>query len=120
MAIIGAGPVGLAAAAHLLEGGEEPVIFEAGANIGNNVLAWGHVRMFSPWEFNMDAACIRLLETTDWVAPPLDELPTGTELYQRYLRPLAELPALRLKIRTSARVKAISRRKYRQNERYRA
>ena len=58
----------------------------------------------------MDAACVRLLETTDWVAPPLDELPTGIELYQRYLRPLADLPALREKIHTGARVKAISRR----------
>ena len=110
VAIIGAGPVGLAAAAHLLERGEEPIIFEAGANIGNNVLAWGHVRMFSPWEFNMDAACVRLLEATEWVAPPLDKLPTGTELYRRYLRPLAELPALREKVHTGARVKAISRR----------
>ena len=112
VAIIGGGPVGLAAAAHLLERGESPLLFEAGATVGANVLDWGHVRMFSPWEYNVDAACRRLLEAAGWRMPPAEVLPTGAELYQQYLRPLAELPAMRAVIRTGARVAAISRRQH--------
>jgi len=110
VAIIGGGPVGLAAAAHLLERGERAILFEAGSTVGASVLDWGHVRMFSPWQFNMDAACIRLLEATGWTAPPPEELPTGAELYERYLRPLAELDIMQGVIHRRARVIAVSRR----------
>ncbi len=109
IAIIGGGPIGLAAAAHLLERGERPLVLEAGAMVGASVLQWGHVRMFSPWEFNVDAACRRLLEAEGWLMPPADELPTGAELVTRYLQPLADLPAMRGVIRTGSRVTAISR-----------
>ena len=110
VAIIGGGPVGLAAAAHLLERGESAILFEAGTTVGASVLEWGHVRMFSPWQFNMDAACVRLLEATGWTAPPSQELPTGAELYGRYLRPLGELAVMRDIIHKGARVLAVSRR----------
>ena len=110
VAVIGGGPVGLAAVAHLLERGEQPILFEAGASIAANVRDWGHVRMFSPWEFNVDAAAVRLLERHGWVMPPADELPTGAELYQRYLRPLAALPPIAAVVHTEAKVIAISRR----------
>ena len=50
LAIIGAGPVGLAAAAHALERGLMPTVFEAGPEVGHAVRQWQHVRMFSPWE----------------------------------------------------------------------
>ena len=43
--VIGAGPVGLAAAAHLLERGLEPLVLEAGDGPGAAVAAWGHVRL---------------------------------------------------------------------------
>lgn len=56
VAILGGGPVGLAAAAHLLERGIEPVVLEAGREAGHSVRQWGHVRMFSPWRYNVDAA----------------------------------------------------------------
>ena len=111
VAIIGGGPVGLAAAAHLLERGERPILFEAGSSVGASVLDWGHVRMFSPWEFNVDDASARLLEASGWVMPPADELPTGAELVARYLQPLAELPAMRAVIRIGARVAGVSRRR---------
>jgi NADPH-dependent 2,4-dienoyl-CoA reductase/sulfur reductase-like enzyme len=62
VAVIGAGPVGLAAAAHLLERGLEPVVLEAGPTIGHAVRAWSHVRLFSPWEYAVDTAAARLLE----------------------------------------------------------
>lgn len=108
--IIGGGPVGLAAAAHLLERGEVPLLLEAGATVGANVLDWAQVRMFSPWAYNIDAACARLLEGSGWKMPPAEALPTGAELYQQYLEPLADLPLMRAVIRTGARVTAVSRR----------
>lgn len=110
VAIIGGGPVGLAAAAHLLERGERAILFEAGATVGASMLEWGHVRMFSPWRFNIDAACARLLEAAGWTAPPPQELPTGAELVERYLRPLAQLDIMRGIIHRRARVVAVSRR----------
>lgn len=112
IAIIGGGPVGLAAAAHLLERGQRPILFEAGESVGANVLDWGHVRMFSPWQFNVDGASVRLLESAGWEMPPADELPTGAELVERYLRPLAALPAMRAVIRTGTRVVHVSRRNH--------
>jgi len=112
VAIIGGGPVGLAAAAHLIERGERTILFEAGVSVGASVLDWGHVRMFSPWEFNVDSASVRLLERSGWQMPRADELPTGAELVERYLQPLANLPAMRDVIRTGARVVNVSRRNH--------
>lgn len=109
VAIIGAGPVGLAAAAHLLERGETPIVFEAGNTIGASVRDWGHVRMFSPWEFTVDQATVRLLEAHGWQMPPAHELPTGDELVERYLVPFSELPAVRNQIQLNARVVAVGR-----------
>lgn len=62
VAVIGAAPVGLAAAAHLMTRGERPLLLEAGTDIGHTVRQWGHVRTFSPWWYNIDAAARRLLE----------------------------------------------------------
>jgi len=107
--VIGAGPVGLAAAAHLLERGLEPLVFEAGDRPGAAVRAWGHVRLFSPWEYDVDAAAARLLEPTGWEFPDPTELPTGTELVERYLAPLATTTPLSSRIRTGTRVVAVSR-----------
>jgi thioredoxin reductase len=109
VAIIGAGPVGLAAAAHLIERGLTPLVFEAGEIIGANVLDWGHVRMFSPWEFTVDSASVRLLERHGWAMPPADGLPTGRELVENYLRPFAELPEVAPHIHCNARVTAVGR-----------
>lgn len=110
VAVIGAGPVGLAAAAHLLERGQTPIVLEAGSSIGANVLDWGHVRMFSPWEYTVDQACVRLLEAHGWHMPQADALPTGHDLVERYLRPLSELPELREHLHLNARVIAVTRR----------
>ena len=62
VAVIGAGPVGLATAAHLLARGLEPLIFESGDAVGASIREWGHVRVFSPWESNLDPAAVDLLE----------------------------------------------------------
>lgn len=110
VAIIGGGPVGLAAAAHLLVRGETPIVFEAGPDVGANIRQWGHVRMFSPWNFTVDSATVQLLEQSGWRMPPPDELPTGDDLVARYLEPFAQLPLVRPHIRLNARVMAIARR----------
>ena len=64
VAVIGAGPVGLAAAAQLLERGVDTIVFEAGERVGTSVTSWGHIRLFSPWEFLVDEAARRLLDST--------------------------------------------------------
>jgi len=110
VAIIGGGPVGLSAIAHLLERGETPILFEAGETVGASVLDWGHVRMFSPWEYTVDSASVRLLESYGWEMPPLSDLPTGADLYHKYMRPFADLPEVSATIQTGAKVVAISRR----------
>ena len=109
IAIIGAGPVGLAAAAHLLERGENPIVLEAGESVGANIRNWQHVRLFSPWEYTVDKAVVRLLEAQGWQMPPLHNLPTGRDLIERYMLPFAELESVREHIQLSAKVVAISR-----------
>lgn len=109
VAVIGAGPVGLAAAAHLHARGLPFRIFEAGDTAGTHVRAWGHVRVFSPWRYNVDAAAAKLLRASGWVAPPDGELPTGAEIHERYLAPLAALFAGMGALETGVRVRAVSR-----------
>lgn len=109
VAIIGAGPVGLAAAAHVLERGMNPIVLEAGPKAGHAVEQWGHVRLFSPWEYNIDRAAERLLALTGWNSPDPQYYPTGAELLAQYIEPLANRTALKSHIHTSSRVTAISR-----------
>ena len=109
VAVIGAGPVGLAAAAHLLERGLEPIVLEAGPEAGHAVRQWQHVQLFSPWEYNVDKAAARLLAPTGWNSPDPQVYPTGAELLERYIQPLATKTVLKDVIRTSSRVTAISR-----------
>ncbi|WP_440106736.1 FAD-dependent oxidoreductase [Streptosporangium sp. H16] len=105
--VIGAGPVGLAAAAHLAERGLDFLVLEGGPQVAASVARWGHVRVFSPWKYNIDAAARRLLQADGWSAPDEDWLPTGAELVDDYLAPLAKLFDAR--IRLNATVSAISR-----------
>ena len=112
VAIIGAGPVGLAAAAHVLERGMSPIVLEAGPEAAHAIRQWRHVQLFSPWEYNVDKAAARLLAPTGWNSPDPQSYPTGGELIDRYLAPLAARTPLRETIRTSSRVTAISRAGY--------
>lgn len=109
VAIIGAGPVGLATAANLVERGIDFVIYEAGSYIAHSVAQWGHVRLFSPWSLVIDPASRRLLEAAGWAQPDLDALPTGRELVEQYLTPLASLEPIASRIRTGTEVVAVSR-----------
>ncbi|MGD9904936.1 MAG: FAD-dependent oxidoreductase [Vicinamibacterales bacterium] len=107
--IVGAGPVGLAAAAHVLERRLTPLVFEAGASAGAGIRRWGHVRMFSPWRYNVAAPAAALLERGGWVRPAGDRYPTGRELVEQYLEPLAGTPELAPHLRFGSRVVAVSR-----------
>src|SRR5438552_17161292 len=109
VAIIGAGPVGLAAAAHVLERGLRPVVLEAGDSIAHAVRQWSHVQLFSPWEYNIDRAAARLLAKTGWNSPEPDQYPTGPELIERYLEPLATKTVLANHIQHKSRVTDIGR-----------
>ena len=112
VAVIGAGPVGLAAAAHLLAYREPFVVLEAGAEAGAAIRQWGHVRMFSPWRYNVDRAARELLERAGWNAPDPDALPTGDDLVDRFVSPLASHPSIAPHIRFNARVTAIGRKDF--------
>ncbi|TPW74202.1 NAD(P)-binding domain-containing protein [Schumannella soli] len=107
--IIGAGPVGLAAAAQLLERGIEPLVLERGDHAGAAISEWGHIRLFSPWRHVTDAASVRLLEAQGWTPQHPDALPTGHELVKHYLAPLAATPQLASRIRYGVTVENVSR-----------
>jgi hypothetical protein len=107
--VIGAGPVGLSAAIQLLDRKIDAIVVEASDEVGASLRDWGHVRLFSPWRYNVDKTAARHLEAAGWRPPPADSLPTGDELVRYYLRPLAALPILRDRVRTKTRVASISR-----------
>ena len=109
VAVIGAGPIGLAAAAHLVSRGETPVVLEAGRAVGASILKWAHVRVFSPWRYVVDRASVSLLEPSGWTPPPPEGLPTGRELVEGYLKPLAELPEIAPHLRLDSRVISVAR-----------
>ncbi len=106
VAVIGAGPQGLAAAAHLVERDIVVVVLEQGADAAAAVSEWGHVRLFSGWPELTDAAARRLLEPTGWTAPA-SGYPTGGEWVRDYLAPLAS--ALGDRVRLGVTVTGVSR-----------
>jgi cation diffusion facilitator CzcD-associated flavoprotein CzcO len=109
VAIIGAGPVGLAAAANLVERGIDFVVFEAGEAAANSVAAWRHIRLFSPWKHLVDPASRRLLDAAGWTEPPADVAPYAAELVDDYLTPLAALEPIASRIRLGITVAAVTR-----------
>lgn len=109
VAVIGAGPVGLAAAARLVERGIRPAVFEKGSRVGSAILDWGHVRVFSPWDYNVDAAARSLLEAEGVAAPSGGHLPTGEEIVSQYLEPLSRVPAIDSGLHLGVEVTGITR-----------
>ncbi|MFD8480479.1 NAD(P)-binding domain-containing protein [Kitasatospora sp. NPDC059673] len=105
--VIGAGPVGLAAAAHLIEYGTEPVVLEAGPSAATAVRGWSHVRLFSQWAEVIDPAAEKLLAPTGWVRPGADVYPMGGDWVATYLQPLADV--LGGRVRYDARVTGVAR-----------
>ena len=107
VAVIGAGPQGLAAAAHLVDRGMSVVVLEAGSTAAASVSQWGRVRLFSGWGELVDRAAVRLLTPTGWVAPHAG-YPTGAQWVSEYLAPLATV--LGDRVRYGTRVVGVSRR----------
>ncbi|WP_374564068.1 arsenic resistance N-acetyltransferase ArsN2 [Ideonella sp.] len=109
VAVLGAGPVGLAAAAKLIERGLPFVVLESAAQVGANLLDYGHVRLFSPWQYNVDPSMARLLAGTGWQAPPADGLPLAREVVEQVLVPFAQLPQVAAALQLNTRVLGVSR-----------
>lgn len=107
--IIGAGPIGLAAAANLVERDIDFVVFEVGGEIAASVREWGHTRLFSPWKHLVDPASRRLLEGHGWSIPEPERAPTGTELVEQYVAPLAELDEIASHVRLGVEVIGVTR-----------
>ncbi len=105
--VIGAGPAGLAAAAHLVERGLKPLVLEAGPHAGAAVREWAHVRLFSTWSELTDPAADKLLAPTGWTKPDPAAYPSGGDWAERYLQPLAD--ALGDRVRYGTRVTGVSR-----------
>jgi hypothetical protein len=104
IAILGAGPVGLEAALAAAEGGYPFTVYEAAPSAGGNVRSWGHVRMFTPWDLNVSPRMRRHVET-----PTGSECPTGQELAERLLDPIATLRGVAPNLRLGTRVLSLGR-----------
>jgi thioredoxin reductase len=109
VAVIGAGPVGLAAAAHLEIRGIPFKLFEAGSTVASNILSWKHIRVFSPWKYNIDKAARQLLNETSWQSPNDEGLPTGGELFNQYFKPFYELSFIKRNTYLNSKVLSIGR-----------
>ena len=113
VAIIGAGPIGLAAAAHLVSRNIPITIFEAGDSIAANLESYRHVQLFSSWTYNIDSTAAKLLtQESEWDFPQGDVLPTAGQVVDQFLLPLSRLPSIAPHLHTKARVLAISREGY--------
>jgi hypothetical protein len=109
IAILGAGPTGLEAALAAAEAGHPFTLYEAAPTVAGNVRAWGHVRLFTPWEMNVSPRMRRHLEAAGRDVPGGSECPTGDDLAARLLEPLAALPEIAPNLRLGARVIGIGR-----------
>ncbi|MGW7073559.1 NAD(P)-binding domain-containing protein [Streptomyces sp. NPDC054855] len=105
--VIGAGPAGLAAAAHLVERGIEPLVLETGPSAASAVREWSHVRLFSTWGELTDPAAEKLLAPTGWTKPDTTTYPSGGDWAELYLQPLADV--LGDRVRLGATVTGVSR-----------
>ncbi len=103
IAILGAGPVGLEAALAARAAGHRATVYEQAPTPAGNVRAWGHVRLFTPWDWNVSP---RMRAALGDAAPAGNGFPTGDELAGRLLDPVARS----LDVRTGVRVLGVARR----------
>lgn len=109
VAVIGAGPVGLAAAARLVERNLPFFILEAASSVGASLLDHGHVQLFSPWRYNVDPAVGAMLRASGWRTPDPQGLPWAREVVEQVLAPFARLPQIAPALHLGTRVIAVSR-----------
>ncbi len=109
IAVIGAGPVGIAAAAHLLKRGLQPLVLEKGKSAGQAMQEWAHVKVFTPWKYITDSEVVSLLEKTSWQHPEKEHLPTAGEIVNEYLIPAATTTVLKDLVIYDAEVVSVSK-----------
>jgi len=109
VAILGAGPIGLAAAAHLIARGQRVQLFERASAPAASLREWGHITLFTPWRYIIDEAAAELLSKSGWRAPEPDRLPSGREVVHEYLEPLSKSPEIARSARYQAEIIAVSR-----------
>lgn len=108
IAVVGSGPVGLEAALYGRCLGHDVRLFERG-EVAHGVLSWRHVRMLSPWAMNRTPLGTRRIAEAGYRVPADSVCPTGAELAEQYLLPLARDPLLAGHIRVHSRVVQIGR-----------
>jgi hypothetical protein len=109
IAILGAGPTGLEAALAAAEASHPFTLYEAAPTVAGNVRAWGHVRLFTPWEMNVSPRMRRHLEAAGRDVPGGSDCPTGDDLAARLLAPLAALPEIAPNLRLGTRGLGVGR-----------
>lgn len=109
VAILGAGPIGLDAALAAAEAGVPFTVFEQAEAAGASVARWGHVRLFSPWDLDVSPRQRRALEAAGAEVPAGSACPTGRELVDRVLAPIAALPEVAPHLALGTRVVAVGR-----------
>lgn len=109
--VVGAGPTGIEAAVSCSLAGLGVTLCEKGDIIGHAVRDWGHVRLFSSNSLNCSPAGLRALADLGLAPPDPATYPTGDELCETYLEPLAKWLAQRedCEILLGARVESITR-----------
>ncbi|HTO90303.1 MAG TPA: hypothetical protein VMJ70_04165 [Candidatus Sulfotelmatobacter sp.] len=109
LAIVGAGPIGLETAFAALDAGFDVHVFERG-EVAEHLIAWGHVRMFTPWRMNLGPRTLEHLKRSGWQAPDPDVCPTGLELAERALQPASQLLEIRDRVHAHSQVVHMGRR----------
>lgn len=107
--VIGAGPIGLAAAAQLSAGGSPMLVLEAGSSAAKNLETYRQTRLFSQWRQNVDSVAAQLLQEVGWQHPDPEKYPTAGELIDEYLAPLAGLPLIAPHLKFEHRITHVSR-----------
>ncbi len=104
--VIGAGPMGIAAAIGAADRGHEVTVLERG-EVGASLRTWGPTRFFSPLHMNLSA---RMRELLGDEMPHGDALLSGPEYADRVLAPLVAREPLCGRVRLGCNVVAIGRR----------
>src|SRR5580693_7251228 len=110
IAILGAGPAGLEAALAAAAAGCPFTVYERAPRVAGNVRAWGHVRLFTPWAMNVSPRMRRELPALAGLDLDPAEPPTGHQLADLLLEPIAALPAIAPHLRLGTTVLSVGRR----------
>ena len=110
VAVLGAGPVGVEAALLALRDGFRVTLYDKG-EIGDHLRQWGHVKLFSPFGFNVTSAGTDAIrrEHRDHVLPGPNEFTTGANFREVYLIPLSMTPEIDGAMKAKTEVLAIAR-----------